>query len=142
MRLLVSCCLLVLVATSCSSIAALQPPTPTPTCLEQSADFINQIEAIATEWDDAEQLAGSTSRIALSPAIANLQEIRRRASALESPQCASLIQTYLTDYMDKTIDGFLLFMADKPESQITAKFKEAIQAFGRYEVEIINIQDK
>jgi hypothetical protein len=91
-------------------------PTPEPTatstaCIEQARDYIAAAQKVATDWDAANALAGSTSRIALSGPVARLQDVRSRAATLVAPNCASEPHKWMLKYMDATIGAYLAFMA-------------------------------
>lgn len=74
----------------------LSPPPPTPTvtptpeplpCFRLSSTYMQSVDAIVAEWDDADQLAGATPRNMLGPQVATLQEIRRRVDSFPRPDC-------------------------------------------------------
>lgn len=94
-------------------------------CARKSTAYVTEVKKILPRWDDANSLAGSTSRIALSPAIASLQSIRGDVAGLAYPVCADEAHSYLVAYMDETIDGYLYFMSDKTDSEIEQKFSQA-----------------
>ena len=100
-------------------------PTAVLSCLEQSADFIGDIEAMFERWDDAVALASSTPRTDLSSPIATLQELKREAGALIAPDCASKVKTAFVEYMELTIDRLISFLAD-PEETIGTGLNDAI----------------
>lgn len=99
-------------------------PTNTPTsgpifaarvsCADLYPEFIEELDSLVQTWDDANQLAGNTARIALSEPVAQLQEIRRDALNLDPPtqECGEDARYYLLRYMDTMIDSYLEFMAD------------------------------
>lgn len=117
--LLVVFCLL---GIACSIIAPEPTPTPTPLpCLELSKDFVANMDELVERFQDADKLAGSTARIALSGPIAQLQEIKREASDLDAPNCALEVKERLIRYMENTIDSYLTFMADEPELDLEQK---------------------
>jgi hypothetical protein len=84
-------------------------------CSEKSSNYLESIEPLLEKWDDANQLAGSTSRIALSGPVATLQEIKQEAAELDSPTCAEFVSSTLSDYMDLTIESYLAFMTEEPD---------------------------
>jgi len=104
-------------------------PTPTPGCDPKTVTaLLEEIDAIIEEWDDTNSLANSTGRIALSPVIQKMQDIKRKASELETDgTCVEAVacQEAIVDYMELQIDGYLLFMAQKEDAEVTAKFNEA-----------------
>lgn len=53
-----------------------------------SEEIAENLEEIAERWDDAIDIASSTSRIALSGPVSDLQEIRRETRQQEWPECA------------------------------------------------------
>lgn len=104
-----------------------------PTCAEQAGPQLKELQAIAVEWDDAYKLASQTPRASLSGQIASLQAIRRKAQDLAMPECASSAKTALVDSMDNSINGFIAFLGQKPESEVNALFtraNERMKAFG------------
>lgn len=104
------------------------PPTPTPLpCYLQATAYIESVQDIATEWDDANKLAANTARANLAPQIGVLQEIRRRTDELEYPPCSESPHALLVAYMDAQIDAFIMFMSETPG--YTAAFTDAEKAF-------------
>jgi zinc-ribbon domain len=102
--------------------------TPVPTelaCSIQSADYVTNVRKILSEWNDANDIAGSTARISLGPAVSKLQDIRREANGLIYPKCASLAQAYLISHMDKVVEGFLSFMSQESDTTTSGYFNEA-----------------
>jgi len=97
------------------------------TCDKLSAEYLIQIQTIMDEWRDQFTLANSTPRATLSPAIAELQRIKRSTDALVYPECAAKVQTSLVSSMEYTIDGFVLFLGDEPDAQVNSKFESATQ---------------
>lgn len=95
---------------------------PDPPCYKQAEVFITQLDPLLEEWSDAITVASSTSRIALSPTVSNLQTIRREVSNLTPPDCAMEAQELLVSHMDYMIDGFLSFMADEEEFTVNSYF--------------------
>lgn len=112
------------VATS-AAVAAAIPPCDTQT-------FVKTLTPIAAEWDDAVKLAGNTSRGVLAPQVATLQEIRRRAQAVETPECAAGARDALIASMNATIDGFLVFMGGTTADAGSDKFVEAAVQLAAY----------
>lgn len=91
-------------------------PTPVP-CVVQAESFVEDVEALFDDWDDATRLADNTARIALSGPVQQLQEIRRAVNDLDPPACAEPVQRAFISYMNFTIDGFLAFMAEEPHEK-------------------------
>lgn len=109
-------------------------------CSEQAKEYIKEAEELFDDWDDANRLAGTTSRIALSPVIARLQEIRREASNLQVPECAEKVNDVLLDYMDKTIDGYIAFMSKEDDDKVNDIFDEAGLLLDRFMEEFIALE--
>lgn len=117
--------------------------TPTPTeepCSVQAASYIAETEKLFDDWDDAVQIAGSTSRIALSPVIMNLQEIRRQASDLVAPDCAQDVDNMMLDYMDAMIDAYISFASDKADYVIDANFGAANLKLDSWMAEFVKLK--
>ncbi|MDD4954483.1 MAG: hypothetical protein PHP17_00370 [Candidatus Omnitrophica bacterium] len=84
-------------------------------------DYTKKLKEIVNKWNDANEIASSTSRIALSEPVARLQEIKREAESIEiaDKKC----QEYLLGYMDFTIKGYLAFMTNNERaSGLSLKF--------------------
>lgn len=113
------------VAATSAAVAAAIPPCDTQT-------FVKTLTPIAAEWDDAVKLAGNTPRGSLAPQIASLQEIRRRAKAVEAPDCAAGARDALVASMDATVDGFLTFMGGSTADAGSEKFAEAAAQMTTY----------
>lgn len=92
-------------------------------CSEQSEGFIADVEAVLQHWIDADQVAGSTSRIALDGPIQELQAVRRDALAIEAPECAADVKSALIEYMDDRIDIYLMFMSNDESVDFAEEFK-------------------
>lgn len=82
--------------------------------------FRDEYELLLEEWDDANTVASSTPRINLSPAIAELQRIRRDVANMEVPACdeAEAVQDATTDYMRARIDLYLAFAGDASDQEM------------------------
>lgn len=74
---------------------------------DKGADKLSEIEK---RWDDANNLAAATSRIALPTPIANLQNIKNQLDAIEVSECLTPAKKALYEAMDLNIDSFLMFM--------------------------------
>lgn len=61
-------------------------------------------------WSDAEKLALSTGRIALSGPIASMQAIQREAEAMSPPACLEGAHKYLVELTKKSTQGMMEFM--------------------------------
>lgn len=134
MRLVVTlalCLLAVAALAACGTpFGADAAPTPIPVCSTKDGKKVyDLVKQYAQEWDDADKLAGSTSRIALAPQVAQLQCIRRDVQAQEYPPCGQDAQTKLVAMMDLTIQGYIDFLAQKPDSvvQISLQAADAAQ---------------
>jgi hypothetical protein len=111
--------LLGVVLTSCGSVS----------CDSQSIEYRNEVNDLATEWDQANHLANSTPRIQLATVIPSLQAVRNKVDNLFAPDCAQDAQQLLLDYMDETINGYLSFLATDPDATVQAHFTKANQLF-------------
>jgi hypothetical protein len=76
------------------------------------------------KWNDANQVASSTSRAALGGPVARLQEIKRQAERLIVPEQEKDCYAYLIRYMDLTTKAYLEFMRKGDASQSTELSKK------------------
>jgi hypothetical protein len=103
-------------------------PTPTGCSNEDATSLKASVHPLITRFDDANHLASSTSRIALSGVMTEMQATRRDLEALDMPACASLAKTQLVEFMNDDIDGYLSFMAQDADSIVQSKFSTALTA--------------
>lgn len=76
------------------------------------------LEEIAERWDDAFDVASSTSRIAMAGPISDMQTIRRETRNQVWPECAQKAQQELVGWMDESIDAFTAFMAQEDDDTV------------------------
>lgn len=104
-------------------------------------EFRAVVEPVLQQWDDASALAASTSRIALSGPVADMQRIRRDFSTLSIPYAQEFYMAYasILASMDNKIDGYLAFMAQKPDATVQEFFQASQDALNRYKAEITRL---
>lgn len=86
-------------------------------------------------WQDAREVATSSSRMALSGPLATLQAVRRDAKELTVPPCLDRGKEELLAGMDLTIEGVLVFMqnpAKMGDLLAQEKFLDAGKRFQNY----------
>ncbi len=88
---------------------------------------IDQLNNIEQRWIDASTLISSTSRIALAPQVANLQEMKRDLKAIEVSECLTPAKNELNEYMEMEIDIYLKFMADQLSDSYALSQKQKMQ---------------
>jgi len=101
----------------------------------------DQITSLLTRWLDAARLADTTSRIALSGPVSSLQQIRRDTDDIQVPSCLRLAKGHMVVGMDYAIDGFLLFMGEASDDQISSRFDLAEASFGHVVQELTRIKE-
>lgn len=79
---------------------------------EEVRAFLAEAYFVHQRFYDDMQRAGSTSRIALSGVVGDLQASEREFLALRAPKCAEDAQVKVAAAMMATIDGFLAFMRE------------------------------
>lgn len=94
------------------------------------------LRPLLQEWDDADTLASSTSRIALSAPVARLQELRCRLDEVTVPKCMQPAHASLAEAMDETIAGYLSFMLNLSEGETANRFVAARAAMERFNSEL------
>lgn len=100
---------------------------------------ITQLRDDLQRWDDAVTLAQATPRISLAPQSAALQGIRRDVDAQYWPPCATAAGGDLTTSMQDTIDGFVAFLGQQPDSVATDDFNRATDALKEYQADLAKI---
>jgi hypothetical protein len=83
--------------------------TPTPECNYRS--WWGDVEELVTEFLDTAEVASSTSRMALSPIVLEMQRTFRDFERIDTPSCLFDIEHDLEFGMRSVIDGFNSFLA-------------------------------
>jgi hypothetical protein len=110
-------------------------------CYVQSSEFATKLQTYFDDWDDANSVAGSTSRIALSGPLMQLQTIRREVSDMVAPNCSAGVQLMMINYMDKVIDSYLAFMSQESDSVVTQKMQDANKLMNVFVVEFTKLKN-
>lgn len=87
----------------------------------QREKVTTQFSPIVQNWEDVEKLASSTSRINLSIPVNELQKIQQQARGVEFPKCAETVKNQFLSMTETTIDSYLSFMRDDPDSVVSEK---------------------
>lgn len=96
-------------------------------CATEVELYRDHMRSLIDEWQDATELANNAPRIALSPHIATLQEIRRRAKEIQPDRCLALAHLNLVLLMDETIAGYIAFLGREPDSEVNRHFEMAVR---------------
>lgn len=73
---------------------------------------VARIKSVTIKWTDASKLAASTSRVAVSGPVSNLQSLQREISSLAVPACLIGVRDNLALAVKYEVDRFLIFMRD------------------------------
>jgi hypothetical protein len=116
-----------------SPVATLTPsatPKPLVNCPQDNVDsYIDEVKLIKEEWDDTYTRASSTSRIALSSVIGELQDIRREMERVDRPECANYINDLYIIAMNSDIDSFISFLSKDSDSVVQRKMAGSQKAW-------------
>jgi tetratricopeptide (TPR) repeat protein len=99
-----------------------------------------EIKAAAEKYTDAESIASSTGRIALSGPVMQMQNARHELMELEIPPCLEDARSDLAEAMDWEIGAYLLFMQESEQFAIDAKFQSAAYKTEQAAEELLRIQ--
>ena len=108
------------------------------TRVEQSAE---ELTALFDIFLSAEELAGSTSRIALSGPVSDLQTLLLEAKNSDVPDCLIPAKEDLVKAMDYSIEAYLIFMSDGSESQMINRFEISVTSASNFSEEIFTIKE-
>jgi hypothetical protein len=95
--------------------------------LEQSAEYLTQLDALISEATDLSMLALNTPSSDLAGPISDLQRIKREVAALDWPPCAVSLQFAAEDMMEQNVTLFLAFYSGQDDEVIrqeAVKFSE------------------
>lgn len=134
MRWLLLLCILLITACGTGDLPLVGSDCDTDQVAENLSD-------VAERWDDAVDIAESTSRIAMSGPISDLQEIRRETRAQDWPKCAEPAQAELVDWMDETIKAFLSFASQDDERTVQQYLENADEHRVAFRRELRDLRD-
>lgn len=92
---------------------------------------MKELLAIEQKWQDGIQLAGATSRIALSTPVANLQSVKRELAGVQVGKCLQKAKGELDEHMSLMIKAFVQFMS-KEESSSNSTIEEGMEKLKSY----------
>ncbi len=107
-----------------------------PCGVKRVEQIVADLDVITKDWADATLLAGSTSRIALSGPLKDMQDIYQETSEMAVPVCMEKTQGHLVSSMRFAIDGFLAFMSQESDSVVTTKFETSSNHMNSYVTEL------
>ena len=96
-----------------------------PCSPEEAISLQDSVKPRIEHFDDANQRASRTSRIALSPVLGELQDVKRQFNNITMPSCADEARSLMVKYMEAVIDAYLAFLADEPDSVVENYFEDA-----------------
>jgi len=90
-------------------------------CASQTESYIRDIDPLVDEFLDTWQVAESTSRIALSPLVRDMQRAHRELQDVAPPECAEDGSNRLILGVGSIIDGFIAFMGEEDDAAVSRK---------------------
>lgn len=121
---------LVLLITACGEGSPFAEPTitpsPTPTCAQQTEVYRQEAADWLERFEDATELAASTSRMSLAGPISDMQTLARDVKDIEHPPCADMAQARMENYAATMVDAFLMFLSQEDDADVNATFDEAL----------------
>ncbi len=99
--------------------------TTDPCATELIRGDVKLVDALMLEFYDASALASQTPADQLLQIIPNLQEIRRRAEALEVSHCLNTLRSYQISHMNMVINTLLAFMAKSDQGVLVEGIVQA-----------------
>ncbi len=105
-----------------------------PKC--NAKDFLKTTSETLDKFYDATRRADATPRIALSPVIGEMQQIRRDYKNLQHPSCADAYFQYVVAGMDETIEAYISFMGQQSDWIVSIKLTSAANNFQRAKAEL------
>jgi len=101
--------------------------------------YMEDIQPLLTQWDDAAALANHASRMNLPLPISNMQAARRAVRQMETADCFATAHAKLVTAMDASIDAYMSFMADEGDTAVQGAFTAASDAFDDYWAELAKV---
>lgn len=105
------------------------------------ASAVQDLSGLHDDFNDYVEIASSTSRIALTGPVTEMQNIKKEAQSLIVPTCLDHARSLLVDSMSANVSGFLLFMAQEKDSLILEKMQAASDLRMEFYKEIARIDE-
>jgi tetratricopeptide (TPR) repeat protein len=99
-----------------------------------------QLGQILRRWNDALSLARSTSLISLSGPVGGLQSVERDTENMKVPDCLHSARLLLASSMTESINGFLAFMGQKTNPEVSGHFDNAGKEMAKFVAEYARIK--
>jgi len=106
--------------------------------VEQATDTLREQYRV---YDDAYQIASTTSQIALAGPVAEMQKIERDTEKIEVPACVEPAKRELIATIETSVNSFLSFMADESDAVVLAHADESRTHFMNYIDEMIAVEE-
>lgn len=110
-------------------------------CAREVAAWQGELLPHLAEWDDLIGLAGSTSRISLSPIIREAQTVRREVMAIAAPDCASEARIFLYISMETSLSAYTSFMAGESDDEVSSALAVAAVSQRNFQRTMRELQD-
>lgn len=131
MKKLLGWIVLVMLLTACGTqeVVLVEPDIDIKKCTQ--AEYIDATADIEAEWLDAVELAESTSRMNLPDRVSEMQAILRSYKKIEVADCYQGIHAAFIASYEAAIEGFMLFMSQESDSEVSEAFETANRHFER-----------
>lgn len=111
-------------------------------CSKKERELVTEkIDPLIQDLQDVNDLAGSTSRIALATPLSRMQEVQRNIRDLEFPQCAEPVKNDLLETVGSLLTAYLAFAADDNEFLINAYFSNFEDDLAKFGTTYQNMKD-
>ena len=115
-----------------------------PNQTTESKKFLSDLKQLESKFIDKTSLAKTTSGIALSPMISDMQDISREVSNLEIPKNADQLSTLRElsiNGMNQIIDGFQMSQSQGNENEIHKKINDGLGALKVVAIKISELEN-
>lgn len=102
-------------------------------------DSLEELRASAKKFVDANDIASSTGRIALSGPVGRMQDVRAELENIETPACLEKAKKDLVAGMEDSIQAYILFMQEGEDAYIKNRFDSSAENFTSAAVEMKRI---
>ena len=110
-------------------------------CAREVETWLEELSPLLVEWQDLVTVTSSTSRIAVSPLVREMQGLHRDVQTTNIPECAIVAYAELDSSMRSTILAFTGFMAQEPDSVVSKDITAALQYRQRFWRQIDKLQE-
>lgn len=100
-----------------------------PCAINKVARAEGEMTPVLRRWDNVNKISSSLPRVGLAANVGLMGAILEKVKGLQMPACMESYRTNIVTSMENTVNGYLAFIAEKPDDDVKQLFSTADQSF-------------